>query len=83
VGRIGTFLNHLSWLGASVIREDESWKGAERQKPIMALMTSAPGDEMQMWKQTREIDVSCGTWATTLSQSLSRQYCPLLEIAPL
>jgi hypothetical protein len=30
-GRIGTFLNHASWLDASIIREDESWTGGARQ----------------------------------------------------
>lgn len=45
--RIGTFLNHASWLDTSFIREDESWTGGARQEPTVALMTSAPGDVLQ------------------------------------
>jgi hypothetical protein len=47
MGRIGTFLNGSSWLDASIIREDESWTGGERQEPAMALMTLAPVDVLQ------------------------------------
>jgi hypothetical protein len=46
MGRIGTFLNHVSWLDASIIREDESWAGA-REEPISVIASSAPGDVVQ------------------------------------
>jgi hypothetical protein len=34
MGRIGTFINYLSWLEASIIRQDKSWAGATREEPI-------------------------------------------------
>jgi hypothetical protein len=47
VGRIGTFLNHASWLDASIIREDESWTGGDREEPMILLMSRAPRDVLQ------------------------------------
>jgi len=47
MGRIGTFLNHTSWLDASIFREDESWAGVAREEPIKAIASSAPGDVVQ------------------------------------
>src|SRR5450759_4811407 len=44
-GRQGTFLNNMSWLDASILREDETWTGAERMEPkICLLYTSDAAD---------------------------------------
>jgi hypothetical protein len=46
-GRQGTFLNNMSWLDVSILREDETWTGAERMEPEMALLNEVPRNVSQ------------------------------------